>query len=251
MERTEPMSSVAKSGPRVAIAGFHDESVTFIDQETPLEQFRSVESCGSALVEKYRGTNTGIGGIIDVCEREGADIIPLFFSYGGAAGPTSDAAYEFYSERLVEGLKSAGKLDGVLLDLHGAMATPTRLDADRETLERVREAVGPDTPVMVALDYHANLDEETIRAASAVFGYHFSPIQTWDPPDSVRRSACFARFGGDRAGLRLGEARCNGAEHLQRNRHRAASINRCGVHRGKPAKRQVCRCFDLCRIFLF
>ncbi|WP_031250107.1 M81 family metallopeptidase [Mesorhizobium sp. LNHC221B00] len=169
------MSSSTNGGHRIAIAGFLDESMTFIDKETPLERFRFVETSGPDLIEKYRGTNTGIGGIIDVCERERAEIIPLFFSSGGAAGPTSDEAYEYYAEKLVEGLGSAGKLDGVLLDLHGAMATPNRLDADRETLERVRAVVGPDVPVMVALDYHANLDEESIRAADAVFGYHFSP----------------------------------------------------------------------------
>lgn len=169
------MSHNTQARRRVAIAGFLDESVTFIEKETPLKQFRSAETSGPALLENCRGTNTGIGGIIEICENEGAEIIPLFYAPGGAAGPTSDEAYEHYIERLVEGLRSAGRLDGVLLDLHGAMATPKRLDADRETLERVRAVVGPDVPVMVALDYHANLDEESIRAADAVFGYHFSP----------------------------------------------------------------------------
>ncbi|MER8556857.1 M81 family metallopeptidase [Mesorhizobium sp. M1217] len=167
--------SSSSTRPRIAVAGFLDESVTFINNQTPLERFKLVESSGAALVENYRGTNTGIGGILDVCERERAEIIPLFFSNGGAAGLTSDEAYEHYVERLIEGLRSAGKLNGVLLDLHGAMATPKRLDADRETLERVRAVVGPDVLVMVALDYHANIDEESIRPANAVFGYHFSP----------------------------------------------------------------------------
>lgn len=169
------MMSGATRGQRIALAGFIQESVTFIDKETPLEEFRLLESSGPALLDKYRRTNTGLGGMIDICERERAEIVPLFYTSGGAAGPTSDQAYEHYLERLVEGLRSAGKLDGVLLDLHGAMATPTRLDADRETLARTRTVVGPDVPIVVALDYHANLDAETIAAANAVFGYHFSP----------------------------------------------------------------------------
>ncbi|QRM32921.1 M81 family metallopeptidase [Microvirga sp. VF16] len=160
---------------RVAIAGFQQESVTFIDGQTTLEDFRLVETSGPALLEGFRETDTVLGGIIRVCEREDADIIPLFYTSGGAAGPTSDEAYNHYVNRLIDGLRSAGPLDGVVLDLHGAMVTPTRLDADRETLERVRAAVGSDVPIMVALDYHANLDEKSIAAADAVFGYHFSP----------------------------------------------------------------------------
>ncbi|MDS1138887.1 M81 family metallopeptidase [Pusillimonas sp. SM2304] len=160
---------------RIAIAGFLQESVTFIEELTTLEQFQAVELAGPELIKTLRGSNTGLGGIIDVCEREQADIVPLFYTSGGAAGPISDEAYDHYVGRLIEGLKQAAPLDGVLLDLHGAMVTPTRLDADRETLERVRATVGPDVPVMVALDYHANLDAQTIAQASAVFGYHFSP----------------------------------------------------------------------------
>lgn len=182
---------------RIVIAGLLHESVTFIEEETTLEQFKAVETSGPELIGKYRGTNTGLGGIIDVCEREQAEIIPLFYSNGGAAGPTSDEAYEHYLERLINGLKEAGAIDGVLLDLHGAMATPTRLDADRETLERVRAVVGDAVPVMVALDYHANLDVDTIAAATAVFGYHFSPHTDMGPTGERAANCLFRTLRGE------------------------------------------------------
>src|SRR5690606_15009050 len=83
------------------------------------------------------------------------------------------------------------------LDLHGAMATPTRLDADRETLERVRAVVGPTVPVMVALDYHANLDAQTIAAATAVFGYHFSPHTDMGPTGERAANCLFRTLRGE------------------------------------------------------
>ncbi|MDQ8727677.1 M81 family metallopeptidase [Bradyrhizobium sp. LHD-71] len=190
-------SSGSKPRFRIAIAGFLQESVTFIGEMTTLEQFQLVEAAGPALIDGYRGTNTGIGGMIDACERENADIIPLFYTFGGAAGPTSDEAYDHYIARLLEGLKAAGRLDGVLLDLHGAMATPKRLDADRETLERVRALVGPDVPVMVALDYHANLDQDSIAAADAVFGYHFSPHTDMGPTGERAAGCLFRKLRGE------------------------------------------------------
>ncbi|WP_085028673.1 M81 family metallopeptidase [Ensifer aridi] len=191
------MSPTNKTQCRVAIAGFQQESVTFIERQTTLEEFRIVETSGQALIDEYRSTNMGIGGMIETCEREDAEIIPLFFTTGGAAGPTSDEAYDHYVERLVEDLRSADRLDGVLLDLHGAMATPTRLDADREILERVRAAIGPDVPIMVALDYHANLDEKTIAAANAVFGYHFSPHTDMDSTGRRAAECLFRTLRGE------------------------------------------------------
>ena len=116
--------------------------------------------------------------------------MPIVHTSGGAAGPATDEAYDHYVQRILEGLAGAGALDGVLLDLHGAMTTPTRLDADAETLERVRKMVGPDVKVVVALDYHANLDERTIAPADAVFGYHSHPTPTWRRPVRAPPTAC-------------------------------------------------------------
>lgn len=167
--------SISSRPFRIAIAGFVQESVTFISMASTLETFQVTESAGAEVLSRHRGANTPTAGFIDICEAAGCELVPLFYAGAAAAGPTTDEAYEHYVGRLVEGLRNAGPLDGVLLDLHGAMATPTRLDADAETLEKVREVVGPDLPVMLALDYHANIDQRTVDLTDALFGYHYSP----------------------------------------------------------------------------
>jgi microcystin degradation protein MlrC len=164
-----------KDRMRIAIAGLSLESVSFLPIETTIEDFRRTESSGAGLLERYRGTNTVPGGFIAVCEREGAELVPILRAEGGAAGPAADDAFVHYADRICAGLKAAGKLDGVLLNLHGAMATPTRLDPDRELAERVRAVIGRKTPLVVALDYHANIDASLLEQADAVFGYHYSP----------------------------------------------------------------------------
>jgi microcystin degradation protein MlrC len=50
-------------------------------------------------------------------------------------------------------------VDAVYLDLHGAMCSLTYEDAEGEVLRRVRACVGPDIPVVISLDYHANITE--------------------------------------------------------------------------------------------
>jgi microcystin degradation protein MlrC len=160
---------------RIAIAGLSLESVSFLPIETTIEDFRRTETSGAALVEKYRGTNTVNGGFIAICEQEGIEIVPILHAEGGAAGPAADDALVHYVDRICAGLAAAGPLDGVLLALHGAMATPTRLDPDREIVERVRAVIGRKLPLVVALDYHGNIDDSLLRLTDAVFGYHYSP----------------------------------------------------------------------------
>ena len=181
---------------RIAIAGFLLESVTFIEMTTTLDQFRAVESVGSDVIARHRGANTPAGGFITVCEHEAAEIVPIFHTNAGAAGPATDEVYAHYRDRLLAGLASAGRLDGVLLDLHGAMTTPTRTDADAETLDRVRAAIGPDVALVVALDYHANLDQRSIAATDAAFGYHFSPHTDMAATGERAANCLFAKLAG-------------------------------------------------------
>src|SRR3546814_15224936 len=69
----------------------------------------------------------------------------------------------------------------------------SRVDPDGEIVRRVREAIGPDLPLMLALDYHGNLDAATIAEANGTFGYHFSPHI--DMGETGRRAAnCLVRM---------------------------------------------------------
>ena len=137
---------------RIAIAGLSLESVSFLPVETTLADFRRTESAGPAMLARFRGTNTVIGGFIAVLEAEGAEIVPILTAEGGAAGPATDAAFVHYIDRICAGIAAAGTLDGVLLHPHGAMTTTTRLDPDREFVERVRGVVGREVKRVVALD---------------------------------------------------------------------------------------------------
>ena len=160
---------------RIALGGVMLESVSFLTLLTTLDELRAAEAEGPALLERFRGTNTIPGGFIGVCEAASVEIVPLMFVDAGAAGPMTDDAFIDYADRICAGLQAAGPLDGVLLALHGALTTPTRLDPDREITERVRAVMGRATPVAVAMDYHANLDAHVLAHVDALFGYHYSP----------------------------------------------------------------------------
>jgi microcystin degradation protein MlrC len=161
---------------RIALAGLHMECATFLPHVTPREVFEAATVRGDDLFTKFRGSNTVTGGFLKVIEAAGASAVPILHADGGAAGLADQAAVAGYRQEIVAGLRALGdSIDGVLLHLHGALVTQDELDPDALTLAAVRAAVGPDVPVMVALDYHANLDAGSLAGATAAFGYRYSP----------------------------------------------------------------------------
>ncbi|CAB3801577.1 hypothetical protein LMG28688_05383 [Paraburkholderia caffeinitolerans] len=160
---------------RVAIAAFQIESVSFLPQVADVDDFERVALRGASMLEKMRGTNSAVGGFIDVLEREQAHIVPLVDASLGALGPASDQAVEHYCDEIVAGLRAHHDLDGVLLFLHGASWSPRHEDPERYIIDRVREAIGPRLPLVIAFDYHGNIDAETLRGVTAAFAYQKSP----------------------------------------------------------------------------
>lgn len=178
---------------RVAIAGFHIESVSFLPIEATKADFDAVALRGEHILTDLRGTNTVIGGFIQVCEAQGIEMVPLVHTALGAVGPASDEAVACYADEIAQGVRQhADTLDGVLLFLHGACWAPSYPDPERHFLRLVRQALGPDKPLMVAFDYHGNLDADTLEGVTAPFAYRRSP-HTDTGETGARAADCLAR----------------------------------------------------------
>jgi microcystin degradation protein MlrC len=173
---------------KLAIAGFVHETVSFLPGETTLEQFEAVALRGPDLIDRLRGSNTVFGGFIDVCEHEGVEMVGLVASDVWPSGPVSETAFDHFTNEIVDGVAAlSGKIDGLLLHLHGAMATALRQDPESDILRRLRERTGGDFPIGLALDLHGNLSAETCRLADIVCGFRHSPHT--DMAETGRRTA--------------------------------------------------------------
>src|SRR5262245_55292389 len=104
------------------------------------------------------------------------------------SGPVDDSVLDEVTDRLIADYR-ASRIDGVLLALHGAMVTPRYPSADTEVLRRVRTAIGPETPLVVSLDFHANCDPAMPAFADALVGY-----QTYPHIDQRRRGLLAANL---------------------------------------------------------
>src|SRR5881394_1842119 len=112
---------------RIATGGISHETSTFAPTPTTLRDFETGLGLfrGDAIVERFRGTNNCTGGFIDGAMRHGFDLVPLLWTFAYPGGLIERAAYDTlkgeFLDRLAREVAQRGPVDGVLLDLHGAM----------------------------------------------------------------------------------------------------------------------------------
>ena len=161
---------------RVFIAMFAHETNTFSSLPTGRREFEARDlRWGGELLEAYRGTGTCLGGMIDVAAARGVTLVPSVAAAASPAGRVTAALYAEVRSRLLADLRAAGALDGVLLDLHGAMVPEGLADGEGDLLRAVRAAVGPAVPIATTLDFHANVTREMVACASLLHGYKTYP----------------------------------------------------------------------------
>ena len=161
---------------RLFLAMMSHETNTFSNVPTDRGQFEARNlHYGGEIVEAFRGTGTCLGGMIAAAERRGARLVPSVAAAASPAGLVTRDIYEHVKERMLGDLKAAGAIDGVLLDLHGAMVPEGLDDGEGDLIEAVRRVVGPEVPIAVTLDFHSNLSASMVGGADLLHGYKTYP----------------------------------------------------------------------------
>ena len=96
-------------------------------------------------------------------KQEGFELIEGSCFWAEPSGLTTQAAYESMRDEILDQLKAAMPLDGVLLGLHGAMLAHGYDDCEGDIIARVREIVGPKAIIGAEQDPHCHLTEKRIR----------------------------------------------------------------------------------------
>jgi microcystin degradation protein MlrC len=152
------------------------ETNTFSTIPTDRRQFEARDlRYGGEILEAYRGTGTCLGGMITLAEERGVALLPSVAAAASPAGRVTKDIYQTVKDRVLTDLRAAGPLDGVLLDLHGAMVPEGLDDGEGDLLAAVRDVVGPTLPLAVTLDFHANITSAMVRHATLLHGYKTYP----------------------------------------------------------------------------
>jgi microcystin degradation protein MlrC len=102
-------------------------------------------------------------------------IAPLLVASACPGGPLTKECYRLLKSELLERLKNAGPIDGVLLALHGSASATDVGDLEGDLLQAVRDQVGPTIPIVASLDLHAHVTGAMVHAANALLAWETYP----------------------------------------------------------------------------
>ena len=174
----------------IIAAGFQHETNTFAATKATLEEFRMSDTWpglleGDDVRPGLLGTTIPLAGFIEavdahnsMAQTEHHEQINLSLLCWGSAEPASfvsDEAFDYIGGLILDGIRHAGEVDGIYLDLHGAMVTDSHEDGEGELLARIRDITGPDLPIVISLDLHANLTARMVQHASAIVSFRTYP----------------------------------------------------------------------------
>lgn len=170
------MTAAPRRRLRLAALGFAHEANTFAVRRATLDDYhRAGILRGKALLDRHGKAATVMGGYLRSAEASGVEVVPLWYAETTPCGPVDSSAFEVLIDEMLMSLQGGGPWDGVLLCLHGAAVADGTPDADGHILHRVREVVGPSTPVGVTLDMHANISDQMVSASTVIVGYRTNP----------------------------------------------------------------------------
>src|ERR1700742_2313723 len=147
---------------RIAVGGFLHETNTFAPTKATYDDFVHgggwpAMALGADVLKTMRNINVGLAGFVEAAEARAWELVPTISCGASPSAHVTEDAFERVVKVMIEGIRDAGSLDAVYLDLHGAMVTEHLDDGEGEILTRVRKVIGNDTPLVVSLDLHANV----------------------------------------------------------------------------------------------
>lgn len=117
-------------------------------------------------------------------------------AWADPAGLVNRQAYETLRDEILDQLRDAMPVDGVVLGLHGAMVADGYDDPEGDLLSRIRSIVGPDRLVCAGLDPHSHLTAKRLEAADFFVAFkEFPHVDFVDRAEDLWRIAA-ARLQG-------------------------------------------------------
>ena len=162
-----------RTGRRVAVGGIHIESSTFSPHRSGSADFTVVR--GDDLLGRY--------------DELPADVewLPLVHARALPGGAVEREFYDSIKAEMLERLRAVLPVDGVFLDIHGAMSVVGMTDAEADFASAVRETIGNTALISASMDPHGNMSRRLVRALDLATSHRMSPHE--DAPLTKKRAA--------------------------------------------------------------
>lgn len=165
---------------RIAVASFQHETNTFSPRPTEYVDYLQEDSwpgllLGEEVCSVLAGLNIASEGFMQAARQQGHSIVPVNWCSAEPGGKVTDETFERIMQLVLDGIREAGEVDALFLDLHGAMVSDSYDDGEGEVVRRIRAVFGEQLPIVASLDFHANLSEAFVSQVDAMAVYRTYP----------------------------------------------------------------------------
>ncbi|AZO77442.1 microcystin degradation protein MlrC [Bosea sp. Tri-39] len=176
------LADVREVDVRLALIHIVQETNDFNPVLTTLADFQAFGLYEGEDIARHFGDIGQIGGHYAAIRESGlaVETIPIIRAWAVAGGRISREAFDFFQEKIRIGLEAIGPIDGLILHLHGACAAEGVDDVEGEQAELCRQVLGPDVPILLGLDHHANVTHKIIANCTAIVGHRTQPHDVFD-----------------------------------------------------------------------
>lgn len=150
---------------RIAIGSLQCEGNSLTPVYTRFEDFDYAP--GESMYQKIK--------VMDYLAEKGAEVIPTIYAHALPGGAVIKEDYLRLVGEIVDGIPC--DVDGVWLYLHGAMCVQEIGSGEAYLLKKIREKIGFQIPVSVAMDFHADNSDEIVELANCITGFRTAPHQ--------------------------------------------------------------------------
>ena len=149
---------------RIAIGSIQCEGNSLTPVKTKYEDFDYAK--GEAMYEKIQ--------VMDFLRECNCEVVPTIYAHALPGGAVIKEDFLKLVCELVDAIPTSG-IDGIWLYLHGALYVEEIGSGDTYLLKKVREKVGNNIPISVAMDFHADNTDEIVSLANCITGFRTAP----------------------------------------------------------------------------
>ena len=151
--------------PRIGITGISIESSTFSPAITTVKDFDI----------KYSGDIFSRYPFFNQSYTDNSDWFPTMTARALPGGVVSKKSYENMVLQIIELTKQTLPLDGLFLDIHGAMNVEGMDDPEGDFIEKIRSITGNKTIISTSMDSHGNVSEKLATYSDIITCYRKAP----------------------------------------------------------------------------
>lgn len=160
---------------RIALAGLGHETNTFSPVRTDYADFH---------IARGEAAFAGLAG--GPWREQGVELLPTVSAWAHPNGLVRAGAYRRLKEELLQELRAVLPVDGLYLDLHGAMWVEGIGSGEDDLLSAARALVGPRVLISVSLDLHGNIGPALVDSADMLTALRTAPHR--DGPETRERA---------------------------------------------------------------